>query len=101
MPGIKRSPPQLNDDDVTTVVVKVADLSMAERLQTYQECFVGDVREVAKAISAVGDYQAVFYPVVEGTIKGARIRMIFSDPQCVLRPSAALTLTSAAGMLYH
>ncbi|KAG6915523.1 hypothetical protein DXG01_011054 [Tephrocybe rancida] len=80
-PGIKRSPPQLSDGDVSTVVVKVADLHIAERLQSYQDCFAGDVRQSALAISAAVDCEGVFYPVFEGAIKGSRIRMILTDPQ--------------------
>ncbi|KAG6906188.1 hypothetical protein DXG01_015341 [Tephrocybe rancida] len=81
MPGIKLSLPQLSNDEATTVIVKVGDLSTAERIQTYQEFFTGGVRQVVKAISAAVDYENTFYPVVEGTLEGNHIRMILSDPQ--------------------
>ncbi|KAG6914589.1 hypothetical protein DXG01_016445 [Tephrocybe rancida] len=71
--------PQLGNGDVTTVVVKVANLRIAECLQKYQEYFTGDARQAARAISAALDYEGAFYPVVEGTIKGARVRMILTD----------------------
>ncbi|KAG6906404.1 hypothetical protein DXG01_014078 [Tephrocybe rancida] len=71
--------PQLSNGDATTVVVKVADMCIAEQLQKYQEYFTGDARQVAQGILATADYEGVFYPVVEGMIKGACIRMILTD----------------------
>ncbi|KAG6904379.1 hypothetical protein DXG01_010507 [Tephrocybe rancida] len=78
-PGITRAIPTLSEQDDTTVVVKVENLRVAERLQGYESYFTGDVRQVAQAIAAAADYQDVFYPVAVGTINGVRVRMIFSD----------------------
>ncbi|KAG6914197.1 hypothetical protein DXG01_001812 [Tephrocybe rancida] len=78
-PGITCLPPQLSDGDVMPVVVKVANLSTAKLLQKYQEYFSGDACATAQAISAAVDYECVFYPAVEGTIKGAHVRMILTD----------------------